>query len=119
MLIPPPSGKAFIKLEPVDFRKGIDSLVAYIEQVMGQAARCGSAFVFCNRQKTALKILYYDGSGYFLCHKRFSSGRMRNWPKHSNQLGQQTLSLQQLVVLIYDGSLDNVDFKEDFVRMSA
>jgi transposase len=109
--------KAFVKIAPVDFRKGIDSLVAYVEQGMGLQTRSGAAFIFTNRQKTSIKILYYDGTGYFLCHKRFSSGRMRNWPRQHDTTGQLELNMRQLMVLIFDGDLQTVNFKEDFQKV--
>jgi transposase len=70
-------------LEPVDFRKGIDGLSRICRQVLDADPFSGTLFVFCNRSRTALRVLCYDGNGFWLCHKRFSSGRLRDWPEQS------------------------------------
>ena len=113
MLIIPPAAKAYVKIEPVDFRMGIDKLVALTSQKMQMDARSGAAFVFCNNKKTSIKVLYFDRQGYWLCQKRFSDGRMRNWPK---EMDSQTLilNLQELVVLLSDGDLSRMNFKKVF-----
>ena len=68
------------------------------------AARCwradpfsGAVFVFRNRRRTAIKILVYDGQGFWLCHKRFSSGRFAFWP------AQRELEVHELAVLLRGG----------------
>ncbi len=114
MLITPPMAKAYVKLEPIDFRKGIDSLVALTERVVQKNPRCGAAFVFCNTKKTSIKVLYYDQQGYWLCQKRFSTGGMKNWPKAIDNESTRQLNLHELLVLLFDGNLKQVDFKKVF-----
>ena len=80
MLISPPAGKAYIMIAPIDFRKGIDGLVAIAAQRMQKDPRSGAAFVFRNKKRNSVKVLYYDEQGYWLCQKRFSEGRLKNWP---------------------------------------
>lgn len=63
--------------QPVDFRKGIDGLAHICRQVLEADPFSGTVFVFCNRRKTALKLLCYDGQGFWLCQKRLSSGRFQ------------------------------------------
>ncbi len=64
----------------------------------------GWVFVFRNRKATAVKLLIYDGQGFWLCHKRLSSGRFPWWPSGRNS-GEvaQTLSAHQLQVLLSAG----------------
>jgi len=61
--------------------------------------------VFRNRQATAIKILIYDGQGFWLCHKRLSSGRFPWWPTgNSVAEAAQTLAAHQLQVLLSAGN---------------
>ena len=68
-------------VEPVDFRRGIDGLARLCKEVLKYDPFNGWVFVFRNRSATALKILVYDGQGFWLCHKRPSSGKFR-WCPH-------------------------------------
>jgi len=114
MLIIPPAAKAYVKIEPVDFRMGMDRLVALTNQKMQMDARSGAAFVFCNTKKTAIKVLYFDRQGYWLCQKRFSDGKMKHWPKETDDGKTLGLNLQELVVLLSDGDLKKMSFKRIF-----
>ena len=78
-----PQLKILLACEPVDFRKGIDSLAALCKYQLAQEPMSGAVFVFRNRSGTALKLLTYDGRGYWLCLRRFSRGRLRWWPRSS------------------------------------
>ena len=62
----------------------------------------GTLFVFCNRRGTALKLLCYDGLGFWLVTRRFSQGRLRWWPQ-TQAATLHTLEAQQLAVLLYNG----------------
>jgi transposase len=64
----------------------------------------GTVFVFRNRRGTALKVLVYDGQGFWLCHKRLSEGRFRWWPSGSCQATAQRLAAHQLQVLFSAGN---------------
>jgi transposase len=61
-----PQSRILLAIEPVDFRKGIDSLAALCRQALAENPRSGALYVFRNRAGTALKILCYDGQGYWL-----------------------------------------------------
>lgn len=67
-------------VEPVDFRRGIDGLAAVCRQQLERDPMNGWAFVFRNRRGTAIKILLYDGQGFWLCQKRLSRGHYGWWP---------------------------------------
>ncbi len=62
----------------------------------------GVVFVFRNRRATALKLLMYDGQGFWLCHKRLSQGRFPWWPAAGDG-GAQRLAAHQLAVLLSAG----------------
>lgn len=66
--------------KPVDFRKGIDALSGLCEHILKQNPRSGTLFVFVSRDGTKIRILVYEGNGFWLMTKRLSSGRF-SWPK--------------------------------------
>src|SRR5207302_3359057 len=80
MLALSPSQRILLAVQPVDFRKGIDGLIGFCRQRLNENPLLGTLFVFTNRRRTALKLLIYDGQGFFLILKRFSQGRLRWWP---------------------------------------
>ena len=75
-----PQQRIFLAVESVDFRRGIDGLCAICRDVLCRDPFSGYLFLFTNRKRTALKILAYDGSGFWLCHRRLSKGRLAWWP---------------------------------------
>ena len=76
--------------QPVDFRKGIDGFVALVRDVLARHPRCGHYFVFINRERSRLRVLSYDGTGYWLMTKRLSKGKFIGWPRQ----GEVVTSLQ-------------------------
>lgn len=102
-----PQMKILVALEPVDFRKGIDGLAAVCKTSLRQDPFAGTVFVFRNRRATAIKVLVYDGQGFWLCQKRLSEGRFRWWPRSVDPAsGQATAALaaHQLTVLLSAGN---------------
>lgn len=97
-----PQMKILVAVEPVDFRRGIDGLVRLCHDILQQDPLTGTVFVFRNRRGTALKVLMYDGQGFWLCHKRLSQGRFPWWPA-SPAGSAQRLAAHQLVVLLSAG----------------
>ncbi len=102
-----PTMRILVATEPVDFRKGIDGLAAICRKKLEQDPMTGCAFVFRNRKGTAVKILLYDGQGYWLCQKRLSTGRFPHWPSSNSPL--RTLPSHQLQVLLAGGNADSAD----------
>jgi transposase len=70
-----------VAVEAVDFRKGIDGLAALCKQKLAADPFSGWLFVFRGRSLTSIKILVYDGQGFWLAQKRLSKGRFRWWPE--------------------------------------
>ena len=66
--------KVFIALEPCDLRKSFNGLHALVSERLGEDPRQGGLFVFTNRRKTRLKILYWDGTGLWVLIKRLEEG---------------------------------------------
>src|SRR3990167_9449118 len=76
-----PQQSIFLAVEPIDFRCGIARLQAYCCSIIQQNHFSGSLFVFTNKRRIGVKLLSYDGNGFWLAHKRFSEGKLRWWPK--------------------------------------
>jgi transposase len=100
-----PQMRILVALEPADFRRGIDGLARLCQETLQQDPFSGCVFVFRNRRATALKVLVYDGQGFWLCHKRLSSGRFRWWPRSvgANEVARK-LAAHQLHVLLSAGN---------------
>jgi transposase len=97
-----PQMRIFLAVEPVDFRKGIDGLAALCRQKLQCEPLEGALFVFSSRRRTSLKILVYDGQGFWLCQKRLSQGRFKWWPSAPGQAAHR-LEAHELQLLLWNG----------------
>ena len=80
-----PQMRILLAVEPADFRKGIDGLACLCRVTLRQDPFSGYVFVFGNRRRKAIKILVYDGQGFWLCQKRLSKGRFPWWPQSRSE----------------------------------
>jgi transposase len=90
-------------------RKGIDSLAALCRNQWQQDPFSGTLYVFRNRAATALKLVVYDGNGFWLCLRRFSSGKLLWWPV-TEDAPLHPLAAPQLMVLLYQGHPEQAHF---------
>ena len=97
--------RILVAVERVDFRKGIDGLVGICRGVLRMDPFGGYVFVFRNRRGTSIKVLMYDGQGYWLCQKRLSKGRFQWWPKAEEGISR-ILAANQLQTLLWNGDPD-------------
>ena len=86
--------RVLVCVEAVDFRKGIDGLARVCREALSSDPFSGTLFVFRNRRGTAIKILAYDGQGFWLCQKRLSEGRFRYWPGEAGSAQRELLAHQ-------------------------
>ena len=96
--------RILVATQPADFRKGIDGLAAVCREQLARDPMSGGVFVFGNRQRTAVKLLLYDGQGFWLCQKRLSQGRFPSWP--TGHESSRELEAHQLQVLLAGGNAD-------------
>jgi len=108
-----PQMKILVAIEPADFRKGIDGLARLCKESLQQDPFAGAVFAFRNRRSTAIKVLVYDGQGFWLCHKRLSEGRFRWWPSTTDGTAK-TLAAHQLLVLFSAGNPDRTAAAPDW-----
>jgi len=100
--------RLLLAVEPVDFRKGIDGLAGLCANVLQSDPFSGYLFIFRNRKATAIKILVYDGQGFWLCQKRLSKGRFIWWPDKAGEKTRQ-LDVHELQVLMGNGDPSKVN----------
>jgi len=73
-----PAGvEIFVSLVPIDLRWGFDRLAGMVDEHLGHCARSGALFVFFGKRKTALKILFFDGTGLCQFYKRLDRATFR------------------------------------------
>lgn len=96
-----PQHRLLLAVEPIDFRKGICGLKAQCQQKLLCDPFSGTIFAFTNRGRTSVKLFVYDASGFWLCQKRFSKGRLAWWPSST----RSTVSFRssELQILLAQG----------------
>lgn len=105
-----PHMRILVALEDIDFRKGIDGLAAACRQYLEQDPFSGTVFLFRNQQHTALKLLVYDGQGFWLCTKRLSKGKFHWWPKKEGQ--STNIQAHDLQTLLWNGNPSSAIYAE-------
>jgi transposase len=80
MLSISPSTRIFVALEPADLRQSFNGLQGRVQSVLQQDPLAGHLFLFTNKHRNRLKLLYFDGSGLWVCAKRLEKGTF-GWPK--------------------------------------
>jgi transposase len=111
-----PQSRIFLATEPVDFRQGIDGLGAVCRQVLGDNPLEGAVYVFRHRSGTAIKLLLYDGQGYWMMMKRLSQGRFSWWPTSAD--ARVPLSARELIILTWNGAPDRAQMAQDWRRVA-
>lgn len=106
-----PNTKIYVYTDVLDFRKGIDSICGFCKQNLREDPFSGAMFVFANRGRTALKILFYDGQGFWIYHKRLSRGKFNWWPE--GDLCRK-LAAKELNVLIWNGNPESSKMQSDW-----
>lgn len=110
--------RVLVCVAAMDFRKGIDGLAQVCRDVLSADPFSGAVFVFRNRRGTAIKLLAYDGQGFWLCQKRLSEGKFRHWPSDAGT-GQRELVAHQLQVLLAGGDAEATRGAPVWRRLSA
>ena len=105
------TSKVYVYTGVTDFRKGIDGLAAICRKDMGLNPMSGTIFAFINRNRQSMKLLVYDGQGFWLCQKRLSKGRFKSWPKKT------TLQPQELQTLIWNGDFELAGYQENWIEV--
>jgi transposase len=100
--------RILVAINPVDFRKGIDGLCRLCRKELHSEPFSGTLFVFCNKRRTALRVLGYDGQGFWLCHKRLSVGRF-HWVGNLGTSKMTSLAAHELQMLLWNADITRLN----------
>jgi transposase len=89
--------KVVVASQPIDFRRGINGLVALVAEALAANPYCGDVFIFRSKRKDRLKLLLWDGSGLVLTTKWLEAGGF-TWPPMAS--GKVEISPEQMTLLI-------------------
>ena len=110
-----PHHTILLAIQPIDFRKGLDGLAGLCKNVLQQDPFSGVVFVFTNKRRTSVKLIVYDGQGFWLIMKRFSEGKLKWWPN------EQTVAFEcaatELHILLQQGTPLYVHLQKDWRRL--
>lgn len=112
-----PQMRVLVAIEPVDGRKGIDALARLCEEQLAEDPFSGCVFIFRSRSGTAIRLLAYDGQGYWLAKKRLSTGRFAYWPEGSGPA--RRLEAYEAQVLLAAGDVARVRAAPMWRRVGA
>src|SRR5438045_5485283 len=96
--------RAFVAIEPIDGRKGMEALVRLCQDKLAEDPFSGCVFIFRSRRGTSIRLLNYDGQGYWLAQKRLSKGRFAWWPESNSAAKRLEAYEAQLLMVAGDVS---------------
>jgi transposase len=106
----PASMRIYLAVAPVDMRKQFSGLWACAQQTLGEDPKSGALFVFTNKNRDRLKILYFDGTGLWVLAKRLEQGRF-SWPRSASGGTKLVLTPEALAMLA-----GGIDLKAGFAK---
>ena len=97
--------EVFVGLDPIDLRWGFERLSGVVAEKLGRSPRSGALFVFFGKRKSALKVIFFDGSGLCLFYKRLDQGTFRI---PTGPEGATTIAIEERAL---DDILDGIDLE--------
>ena len=113
MLSLPPSVRLFVARGATDMRKSFDTLAALVIEVIEEDPQSGHLFLFVNRRRDRLKVLWWDRSGYCLLAKRLELGQFRVFDRADGKTGSFEMSASELALI-----LEGIDLRGAKRRLS-
>jgi transposase len=104
MFFPEAHVRVWMYTRPTDMRKSYDGLSALVNNVLHEDPTSGHLFVFINRKRTQMKVLYFDRSGYCVWSKRLEQGRFQVWSEKEDKMALDWTRLKLL--------LEGIDVRE-------
>jgi len=96
----PPSVRLFVATQPVDGRKGVDSLMVIVRDVFRHDPLSGHLFIFFSKRRDRVRIVYWDRNGFAFWAKRLEKGRFHARWSEDGQLSAQAMEAAELALLL-------------------
>lgn len=100
MLSLPPSVRLFVATQPVDGRKGADSLMVIVRDVFKQDPLSGHLFIFFSKRCDRIRLVYWDRNGFATWTKRLESGRFRPTFSSDGRLASLAVEAAELALIV-------------------
>ena len=94
--------KVFVAIEACDMRRGHNGLLALVSEKLKEDIRSGALFVFTNKSRRLLKVLYWDGTGVWLLCKRLEKGTF-SWPRSAESGAVKLKLAPEALAMLTDG----------------
>lgn len=117
MLSLPANATIYMAVEPVDMRKSFDGLLGLVTSVFEQNVFDGHLFLFVNRRRDRIKILWWDQDGLAIWMKRLERGTYET-PPHDPQAKQLRITASELSLLLSGIDLSSVKRRRRYARAS-
>ncbi len=110
-----PATKVFVCISAVDFRLGINGIFSLCESTLKMDPYSGTIFAFIGKSRKAIKLLVYDGQGFWLMQKRLSRGRFSWWPSSEEICAQ--IDPRNFLILINNGNPAQIKMQSDWKKL--
>lgn len=94
-----PATRIYLATGATDLRQGFEGLYGLVRDRLQLEPLSGHLFIFCNKERNRTKVLFWDGSGLWVCTKRLEKGRF-SWPSREDQQERVRLSHEELALLL-------------------
>jgi transposase len=111
-----PATRIFLAAGSTDMRKGFNGLSALVKDRLECNPLDGHLYLFCNKRRNRLKVLYWDGSGLWICNKRLERGRF-SWPMAEESAAKISLNTEELSLLLGGIELERTRRKDWWRRV--
>lgn len=112
MFFPEAHVRIWLYAKPTDMRKSYDGLIVLVKRYLEEDPLSGHLFVFFNRQRNRVKVLYFDRSGYCIWMKRLESGLFHF---NAQQGEKQVLNWTQLKLILEGMQLEKMTHKKRYL----
>lgn len=111
--------KIFLYVPPADLRRGYDGLAAIVQGAMNEDPLSGSLFIFVNKRRNRIKLLYWDGDGYAIWMKRIERGTLEVPQANDPDMASLKITASQLSLILEGIELSSVRHRKRFQLRSA
>jgi transposase len=106
----------FVVHDSVNFNMGFSGMIGFCRRVLSVEPMTGAYFLFHSKTAKQIRVLTYDGDGWWLATKKFSKGTIKYWPKAEGKLSP--LEARELFILLWRGNPENVRYPEFWKKVT-